>query len=190
MIASHQLKKLSNRIALYDDAIAYKELFLLYYSRLIHFASHITHSKESAEEVVSDVFIKIWNKRAALPRIENLHLYIYIITKNLSINCYLKQKREQSFSLDNVMVDFTSIYPDPEQMMITGEMYKRIYEAIRNLPPRCQLIFKLIKEDGLKNKEVAELLNLSTKTVENQMTIALRKIGQSIQFRVAVNLKE
>lgn len=174
--------KLIHRIAVYDDPVAYKELFLLYHSRLLHFSSLITRSKELSEEVVSDVFLKIWNHRQSLTRIENFQLYIYIITKNLSINCYLKQKREKTFSLDDMVIEFKSIYPDPEQMMITREMYNRIQKAIYQLPARCQLIFKLVKEDRLKHREVAELLNLSLKTIENQMTIALRKIGQSIRF--------
>jgi RNA polymerase sigma factor (sigma-70 family) len=64
-------------------------------------------------------------------------------------------------------------------------MFKRIRDAVNELPNKCRLIFKLVKEDGLKHKEVAQLLNLSVKTVENQMTIALRKIGQSIRFNLS-----
>lgn len=182
MIATTLLNKLIHKIALYDDAIAYKELFLIYHQRLVNFSSSITHSRESSEEVVSDVFIKIWTNRAALTRVENFHLYIYIITKNLSINRFLKDKNRPSFSLDETVVDMHSFYSDPEQLMITGEMHKRIQSAIQTLPPKCRLIFKLIKEDGLKYREVAELLTLSLKTVENQMTIALRRIGESIRF--------
>ena len=182
MIASSLLQKLVRRIALYDDALAYKELFLLYHAKLVSFATTIIHSHESAEEVVSDVFLKLWSKRSTLPQVENLHLYIYIITRNLSINRRLRQKREQFFSLDEVKVDIPSLQLNPEQMMITAEMLKRIRNAIGELPARCRLIFKLVKEDGLKYREVAELLDLSQKTIENQMTIALRKIGQSIQF--------
>jgi len=184
MIAQTLLNKLLSRIALYDDAIAYKELFSLYHARLIHFSSLITHSKQSAEEVVSDVFLKIWTNRTTLTRVENFHLYIYVITKNLSINCLEKQKRDKSFSLDETVVEFKSIYLDPEQLMITAEMYKGLLLAINELPPKCRLIFKLVKEDGLKYREVAELLNLSQKTIENQMTIALRRIGQSVKLDI------
>lgn len=184
MIHSSLVAKLINRIALYDDAPAYKELFMLYHARLVSFSQSIIQNRESAEEVVSDVFLKIWSNRNALSRIENFHLYIYIITKNLSVNRLLKQKKEKTFSIDDAVVELKSIYLDPEQMMMTAEMFKRIRQAIGQLPPRCQLIFKLVKEDGLKYREVAELLNLSVKTIENQMTIALKKIGQSIHFRL------
>ena len=176
------LRKLINAIAYKDDAAAYKELFLLYHKRLLNFSITITHSKESAEEVVSDVFMKIWTNRNILPTIENFHLYIYVVTKNFSINKALKEKKKESFSLDETAVDTKNIYADPEQLMITAEMQKRIRFAIQSLPPKCQLIFKLIREDGLKYKEVAELLNLSVKTIENQMTIALKKISESIRF--------
>jgi RNA polymerase sigma-70 factor (ECF subfamily) len=74
---------------------------------------------------------------------------------------------------------------NPEQLMITAEMFKRIRDAVNELPNKCRLIFKLVKEDGLKHREVAQLLNLSAKTVENQMTIAIRKIGQSIRFNLS-----
>lgn len=94
-----------------------------------------------------------------------------------------KQKRTKTFSLDDVHTEFRSIYFDPEQLLITAEMFKRVCAAIQNLPPKCRLIFKLIKEDGLSYKEAAELLHLSVKTIENQMTIALRKLGDAVSLQ-------
>jgi len=184
MAAAGNLDALKGLIAL-DDGQAYKELFVLYYPRLLLFSYSFTHCKESAEEIVSDVFLKIWLRRKSIPEIENLHLYLYISTKNLSINRVLKQKREKTFSLDEVKVEFESIYFNPEQLYITSEMFKRIQFAIKQLPPKCQLIFKLVKEDGLKYKQVAELLNLSVKTIESQMAIAVRKISLCLQFDMA-----
>jgi RNA polymerase sigma-70 factor (ECF subfamily) len=181
MNAERRLHKLIDRIVS-DDATAYKELFLLYHHKLLLFSRSITLSTEAAEEIASDVFLKIWLKRKSLNEIENLHLYLYVSTKNLSINYVLKQKREKVFSLDETIVEFRSLYYDPEQLLITAEMLKRIQLAVLQLPPRCQLIFKLVKEDGLKYKEVAELLHLSLKTVENQMTIALHRIQESVKF--------
>lgn len=188
MVDAVLLKKLTSSIAYKDDSAAYKELFLLYHKRLVSFSITITHSKESAEEVVSDVFMKLWTNRKTLAVVENFHLYIYIITKNLSINRVLKEKKKESFSLDETAVNIKNIYSDPEQLMITAEMQRRVQTAIQNLPRKCQLIFKLIREDGLKHKEVAELLNLSLKTVENQMTIALKKISESIRFDLSKTL--
>ncbi|HEY0677804.1 MAG TPA: RNA polymerase sigma-70 factor [Chitinophagaceae bacterium] len=182
MIKTALIDELIVSIARNDDSTAYKQLFQLYYERLRQFALSLTRSKESAEEVVSDVFLKIWIKRKSLLKINNKHLYLYICTRNMSLNRIAKEKRNSSFSLDDCLVEVRSIYYDPEQLMITAEMVRRIQSAINQLPPKCRLIFKMIKEDDLKYKEVAELLSISHKTVENQMTIALRKIDRSIHF--------
>lgn len=183
MRTANELNHLVDRIA-DDDPVAYKELFLLYQPRLVHFSCTITHAKEPAEEIVSDVFLKIWLNRKSLHEIQNLHLYLYISTKNASINYVLQQKKKSFFSLDETVVELRSIYYDPEQLLITAEMLQRIRQAIQQLPPKCRLIFKLVKEDGLKYREVAELLHLSVKTIEAQMAIALRKIHASIQFNM------
>ena len=178
-----ETKELVARIALNDDSAAYKKLFLHFHSRLLTFSYAITHCKESSEEAVSDMFLKVWNIRQTLLQIENFPLYLYISTKNTSLNYLAKQKRAQVFSLEETKTEFQSLYYDPEQLMITAEMFKRIFNAIQQLPPKCQLIFKLVKEDQLTYKEVAELLHLSVKTVESQMTIALRRVGAAVSFR-------
>jgi RNA polymerase sigma-70 factor (ECF subfamily) len=97
--------------------------------------------------------------------------------KNLCLNRLKRNRRLNTFLTDEWSVQLTSIYADPEQMMISGEVIRRIQLAIEALPPRCRMIFKLIKEDGLRYKEVAELLSVSIKTVEAQMAIAMRKIA-------------
>lgn len=182
------LKEIQDRIALHSDEQAYKELFHYYYPSLYQFALSMVKTGQLAEEIVSDVFIHIWQKRTALARIQNLKLYLFVSTKNTSLN-YLRQQKKDMVLPDDYRVQLRSVYFDPEQLLITAEMINRIQQAIHQLPPRCQLIFKLVKEDGLKHREVADLLNLSLKTVENQMTLALRKIGSAIRFdiRTTVN---
>lgn len=182
------LSNIQSRIALQNDEQAYKELFHHFYPSLYQFALSIVKTGQIAEEVVSDVFIRIWRKRAALSRIRNLKLYLFTSTKNTSLN-YLRQQKRETELPDDYRVQLRSVYFNPEELLITAEMINRIQRAIHQLPPRCQLIFKLAKEDGLKHKEVAGLLNLSIKTVENQLALALRKIGTAIQFdiRTTVN---
>jgi len=177
------LKDIQARIANHSDEQAYKNLFHHFYPSLYQFALSILKTGQHADEVVSDVFLRIWQKRTALARINNLKLYLFISTRNTALN-YLRQQKRPAILPDDYRVQLRSVYFDPEQMLITAEMVNRIQQAIQQLPPRCQLIFKLIKEDGLKYKEVAELLSLSLKTIENQMTLALRKIGSAISFDI------
>ena len=178
------IKRLLSAIALNNDQASYKELFILLHSRLKQFAYSLLKSSEEAEELVSDVFIRIWEKREQLPIIESPLLYFYTTTKNLALNRLTKQKRLQNQSPEEWLVQLNSIYFDPEQLMMTEEMVRQIRQAVNNLPPRCRLIFKLVKEDGLKYREVAELLQLSIKTIEAQMAIALRRLGKCMQLEI------
>lgn len=179
-----QIKRLLAAISLQDDQLAYRELFILLHARLKQFAYSILKSKEEAEELVSDVFIRIWEKRDKLTSIEAPLLYFYTSARNLAINRLKKQKRLASLSYEDWLVQMDSIYFDPEKLMLTEEMMRQIKKAVNELPPRCRLIFKLTKEDGLKYREVAELLNLSIKTVEAQMAIALRRLGKCMHFEL------
>ncbi|MBS1669018.1 MAG: RNA polymerase sigma-70 factor [Bacteroidetes bacterium] len=188
MIAAERIEYLQNRIARFEDQQAYKELFIGLYSYLYHFAWGFVKSKELSEEIVSDVFIKVWEKRKAISGVENLKVYLYVATKNISLNYIDKQKQANFVDLSEVSVDIKSSYADPEQLLITSDMMERIQQAIYQLPPRCRLIFKLIKEDKMKYKEVAEILHISVKTVENQIAIAVKKIGFAINFDISRTL--
>ncbi|MGN6438934.1 MAG: RNA polymerase sigma-70 factor [Agriterribacter sp.] len=175
---------LQKKISDNSDQQAYNDLFLRFYPSLKQFAFSFLKSKQLSEEAVSDVFIKIWEKRQELHTITNLKLYLFTSTRNAALNYLKKQKGLNNLHVEDYWVELNSIYFDPEQLMITAEMIARVHEAIQSLPARCRLIFKLVKEEGLKYREVAELLNLSVKTVENQMTLALKKIGSAIGFNI------
>jgi RNA polymerase sigma-70 factor (ECF subfamily) len=178
------LKRLLADISINSDQAAYRELFILLHARLKQFAYSILKSGEEAEELVSDVFIGIWQKRDQLGKINSPLLYFYTSTKNLALNRLSKQKKQVNLSPEEWLVQVNSVYFDPVQLMLTEEMLRQVRKAVNELPPRCRLIFKLVKEDGLRYKEVAELLQLSVKTVEAQMAIALRRIGKCMHFEL------
>jgi RNA polymerase sigma-70 factor (ECF subfamily) len=184
MISAEQIQYLQQRIAHYDDQQAYKLLFTALYPYLYPFARALVKTKEPAEEIVSDVFIKIWEKRKGLNEIGNLKLYLYVATRNCAYNYLENQQRTVTRPAAEFSEDIPSMYFDPEQLMITADMLAMIQRAINELPPKCKIIFKLTKEDGLKYREVAEILNISVKTVENQLAIALHKIGAAVHFDI------
>lgn len=184
MPENDHIRRLLSAIALNNDQVAYKELFVLLHSRLKQFAYSILKSGEEADELVSDLFIRIWQKRDKLTAIQSPLFYFYTTAKNLALTRLKKQKRQVSLSAEDWLVQMNSIYFDPEQLMVTEEMMRQIKKSINDLPPRCRLIFKLIKEDGLKYKETAELLHLSVKTIEAQMAIALRRIAKCMHFEI------
>ena len=183
-IAAVRISYLQTRISRFDDHAAYKELFTSFYPPLMHFVTGIIKSRMAAEEVVSDLFLKIWEKRKTLEEIQNLRVYCFVAARHLSINQLEKQKRQHTSDIDNYKNLLVNPTPDPEECMISAEMLKRIQEVVESLPPRCKLSFKLIKEFGFKYREAAEILQVSEKTIENQLSIALKKISASIHFDI------
>ncbi len=147
------------------------------FDQLHRFSFSFVKSNEAAEEIVSDVFIKIWEIRARLTEIGNLKVYIYTITKNFSINYIHRNYKNIPLSIDDMDIEPQVSLGNPEELFISAEMIDRIREGIRQLPPQCRVIFQLVKEDGLKYKEVAAILHISPLTVRNQLAIAIRKIA-------------
>jgi len=188
-IASVRIRFLQTRIARFEDQQAYKELFVTLSPPLFRFISGIVKSKPVAEEIISDVFIKVWEKRKDLELVVNLNVYCFVIAKNLSLNFLEKQRRTTTLNIEDFSDSLSELYIDPEQLMITSEMADRINLAVDSLPGRCKMIFTLIKENDFKYKEVAEIMNISVKTVENQLAIALKKISTSINFDLSRTLR-
>lgn len=159
---------------------AYKELYGLFFDGLYRFSFSFVKYREVAEEIVSDVFIKVWQMRSRLTAIHNLKVYLLTIAKIFSINYIQRNYKNASLSLDEMDIEPAIAYSNPEELYISSEMLHTIGQAIQQLPPQCRLIFLLVKEDGLTYKEVAEVMHISVLTVRNQLAIAIRKIGAAL----------
>lgn len=179
----HSIKELQQKIAAGDQS-AYRQLFISYYGGLFRFVKMFTKNKELSEEIVSDVFIHIWKRRSGIEKIKNLKLYLFISAKNLAFGRLTRINKKKFIDLDSVMAEPEDPFNNPDEVLITREINSKLKSAIHELPPRCRLIFKLVKEDGLKYKEVSELLDISIKTVEAQMAIAFRRIGRCLHLDV------
>jgi len=185
-----QLKELQVRVAKGDE-MAFTQLYMHFGKKLIHFAVSLVRSKEIAEELVEDVFVKLWANRSSITGIENLTVYLYVAVKNRSLNS-LSQKAKELIAapfdyLDTTLDEFAS---DRYDIMITSEMMASMQHAIDELPPRCKMIFKLIREDGLKYKEVSDILNISVNTIDAQMAIAVKKICTALHIKNSPKLHQ
>lgn len=172
---------LLQRISETNDMAAYEELYYAFYTSLCHFAISVIRSKQQAEEIVSDVFIKIWQTRRTLSNVNNVSVYLYTSVRNKAID-YLKANRRHivvHFSEEdwgNLLIELRN----PSDYCVSADMMKKINAAINYLPPQCKIIFKLVREDGLTYKQVAAILRISPLTVRNQLSIAIRKIGEML----------
>ncbi|KYP15275.1 RNA polymerase sigma-70 factor [Flavihumibacter sp. CACIAM 22H1] len=173
------------QITLFGDHQAFEKLYLHYYDHLFKFAFSIVKNEKSAEEIVSDTFLNIWRNRLRLLEIENIKLYLYVSVKNLSLRHIRKNKGRGTYWLDDHLIEeIGATTQNPEDLLVTKELFYTIQQAIEELPPKCKLIFKMVREDGMKYKEIAQLLSISVKTIDAQMAIASKRILESIKLSV------
>lgn len=178
---SQHIELLCKRISQNSDQQAFKELYLAYFNRLYKFAFSILHSSEFAEEAVNDVFLNIWQKRQTLKSIQNLTSYLFISTKNTSVNYLSKFRKERSTSLDDVLVRFDIDELTPETAFFNEELRKEIEQAINQLPPKTKLVFQMAKMEGLKYKEIAQILDISVNTIDNHIATAIKKLACTLK---------
>lgn len=171
---------LLHRLSQEEDEKAFEALFKLFYERLIQFSLHYVYSRELAEEVISDVFVKIWNNRKELAAIANLETYLYVAVKNQSLNYLSKLSGYVVSPAGDLFKDNRHDSFDPEKELEFRELQLDLDKAVEGLPAQCRVVFKLIKEDGFTYKEVAEILGLSVRTVETQLSRALKKLSVAL----------
>jgi len=136
-------------------------------------------SEADAEEIVQEVFVKIWNNREELSLQKSFESYLFTIAKNGILNTIRKSKNEQ------VYLHYASLHPGKNLLVDDEldfhELERAYYEAIGKLSPRRKEIYLLNREQFLSHAEIAERMNISVKTVENQMTSALAEIRNSLR---------
>ena len=174
---------------LIDEPMAFKNIYLEFFPRLFVFARTIVKEKALAEDVVEEVFLKLWENRKLLPTIKNPAYYLFVATKHACLNALQKQKRVTSIAWDHVDEQFYFSLSSPETEMMSKENLRLIEDAFSSLPARCRLIFYLVKEENLRYREIAQILDISVKTVEAQMTIAFKRISQQLSKSMPFEMK-
>ncbi|WP_183559821.1 RNA polymerase sigma factor [Mucilaginibacter sp. SP1R1] len=173
-------QELIRRIQIDGDEAAFNELYELHEAKLHKFAYSFLAEREAAEEIVNDAFLKIWLARERLNNIKNLQVYLYVLIKNACLNHLRSSSSKKIKELQLTESYYFHLSVDPSQLLISKELQIRVLRAVNSLPPRCKLIFKMVKEDDLSCNEVADILGLSNKTVFAQLAIALKKLDDTL----------
>lgn len=169
-----------------DERKIFSELFELYFVRLKNFALSFVKNQALAEEVVMDVYMKLWERRSKLDTIDNLTTYLFVAVRNTCHNYLRKENKRQFDSLDQVQVELKCYDHLPDDNLLSNEMLQQLNTAVEALPPKCKIIFKLLREEGLSRKDTAKVLNISANTVDNQLAIAIRKIGETLGLDLTI----
>jgi RNA polymerase sigma-70 factor (family 1) len=165
---------------------AFERLFLLYHQQLATYIYHLTDSVELAEEVVQDVFLKIWMSREALAEVKSFKAYLFVISKNHALNCLRKVAKERArFEQwdDNVINAIILTENEKDE-----KYYSLLDEAINNLPAQQKKVYLLSRHERRKYSEIAADLDLSKETVKKYLQIAVTSITNYVQTNIDLSI--
>lgn len=164
-------KDILKRISLGDEN-AFRELFRYYYPRAEVFLGKVIYSREDIRDIAQNIFIRVWLMRAVLPEINSFGAYLYRMCRNAAVD-YMRSRGVSVPLPDDfdVVSDSTA-----DQFADARETEMRISRSVASLPGKRRKIFIMSRVEGLSNAEIAARLNISPKTVENQITLALRQL--------------
>ena len=162
------------------DEKAFRLLFNHYWNHIYSIAFAFTKSMVLSEEIVQDVFLKIWLKRELLTPIKNFKGYLFTVARNHIYNELRKKSCEQSFveHLEEYFIEISSI---PEQQLFLKEAQSLIDEAVSQLPMQQRTVYELSRKDGLDHAQIADKLGISKLTVKSHMNKALHMIRQAYE---------
>ena len=158
---------------------AFDHIFSSYKARLYTFAVGYLKVTEDAQELVQEVFVKVWENREMLDETRSFNSYLFTISKNTILNYFRKKANEQSY-IDYIKKNTSLSYNKTEEDLAYEELQEKASRVIEQLPARQKEIYRLSREQGLSNEEIARQLKISKKTVENQVTLALKFLRERL----------
>ena len=169
-----------------DDKKALTLVYNTYWKPLFLSSYNLLKNKELCEEIIQDVFVDLWNNRDKIQIKISLNSYLYACTRYKVFAQFRKQKMIRVELYENLEKRFQ--YATPETKMMHKELVAQIDTVVKLLPPKCQNVYKLSRYEQLSHKEIAKQLNISTKTVENHISFALRALRNALGPMLSVEL--
>jgi len=166
------------------DVVAFKKIYSSYFNRVFHFACRFSLANEDTEEIVQDVFLKLWEKRTLIDTNKNLSNFLFTIAQNLlidKIRHYVATEKRMQTVRENGLIHSSS--ESTEQQVNFFELSEIINILIDELPTKRRAIFKLSREKGFTYKEISDLLKISQGTVEKQMGKALHSLKSRLNTK-------
>jgi RNA polymerase sigma-70 factor, ECF subfamily len=176
----NDIDSLMTQVLQEEDYRSFEKLFHLSYNPLLSFCSKLVPSHGVAEELVSEVFVKIWKNRKRIVISSSGKSYLFTSVRNMAFDYMRKEKKSIWTDLSEAKGHHSELC-NPHQLSELEELQLRIEHAVKKLPKKCRLIFQLSRDEGMKYNEIAGTLKLSPKTVETQMGRALKSLRLSLK---------
>lgn len=176
--SDHSELELLRLIALSDE-LAFEEIYKRYWDKIYAVAFHRLKTTQEAEDIVQTIFLNLWRRRSALPAFLNINAYLSTAVKYEILNRLAKENRHLDYQhhikRQGLVGENTT-----QEMLSFDELQKNIEQTVRALPEKCQLVYRLSREGNLTEKEIAQQMNISTKTVESHLTKALKALRNAV----------
>ena len=161
------------------DQKAFRQLFSQYYRYLTTIAWRMTHEDTTAQDMAQDAFAELWKRRNDLPDDLLVKSYLRQTVVNKCLNYLKKQKR---LSFEEVPPEIsTGPSQDAQHQMEARDLKAAVQKAVDELPDKCRIVFSMSRFEHMSHKEIAQILDITIKTVENQITIALKRIRSALK---------
>lgn len=168
------------------DLSVFRWLYTQYYAVLCVYAKRFTHDKEIAEEVVQDVFLKLWEQHGRFTITDSVKAYLFASVRNRCLDHlkHLQIVHRYTEYYTHLLREAEDLYlfsqESGESVMIANEFEKSVFDAIESLPEQCHRIFTMSRFEGLRHQDIAEKLGVTLNTVQKQMSIALDKLREKL----------
>lgn len=173
------------QLASQGSEAAFVELFYLYRHKLYSYVLKITAHPELAQDMVQDVFLKLWKNKSNLDSIENFGAFIFKVAQNQAVN-YFRRMTSETLMLSKMQGGGQGYDRCTEERINHKEVQQLISEVLRRLPPQQHLVFKLSREQGLKQDEIARALKISPNTVKNHLAVAIKTIREHLRHKLEI----
>jgi RNA polymerase sigma-70 factor (ECF subfamily) len=169
------------------DQTAFELLFHYYYPGLVIYSSQFTADQDESEEIVQEFFLRFWQKHQQLIVCDSLKSFLFTSVRNSSLNFLKHKKIEERYLKELAVLSARHLSYDPD-LYVLSELQEKIRSSIECLPEQCRKIFVMNRIQGMKNEEIALELNLSKRTVETQISKALKVLRVQLKDYVTLLL--
>lgn len=164
-----------------SNSYCFEKLYKRYFKKCYSIALYFVQSSSFAEDVLSEVFLTLWNKRRNLKDVKDWDSYLFITVKNHALTFLEKNRQDHLSPIDALTVEIAGNELTPEEKLLKKDMEESMQQAICKLPTKTRMVYCMAKEENMSYKQICEALGISERTVNTHMTTAIRRLTESLR---------